>query len=188
MKRILYAALLLFSVVCISSPAFADKFEDTKKMFVKAGVGDKFDTAYGYALFPTIGKAGFVVGGAYGKGRVYMQGKYYGDTAMTQATVGFQLGGAGFSQVVFFRDKHSFGDFVRGNFEFGADAKAVALTAAVEASANTGGSSTTASGGKYNANIAGGGYNHGMATYTITKGGLMYEATIGGQKFSITKK
>ena len=188
MKRIFYAALLLFSVVCISSPAFADNFEDTKKMFVKAGVGDKFDTAYGYALFPTIGKAGFVIGGAYGKGRVYMQGKYYGDTAMTQATVGFQLGGAGFSQVVFFRDKHAFSDFVRGNFEFGADATAVALTAAVEASANTGGSSTTASGGKYNANIGSSGYNHGMATYTITKGGLMYEATVGGQKFSITKK
>ncbi len=107
---------------------------------------------------------------------------------MTQATVGFQLGGAGFSQVVFFRDKHAFGDFVRGNFEFGADAKAVALTAAVEASANTGGSSTTASGGKYNANIGDSGYNHGMATYTITKGGLMYEATVGGQKRSITKK
>lgn len=189
MKRNLYAFLLLLFVALISSPAAAENYEETKKMFQKAGVGEMFESAYGYALFPTIGKAGFVVGGAYGKGRVYMGGQYYGDTAMTQATIGFQLGGAGFSQVVFFRDKYAFTDFVRGSFEFGADAKAVALTAALNASANTGGSSTTASGGKYNANIVGdGGYNHGMATYTITKGGLMYEATIGGQKFTFEKK
>lgn len=188
MKRFFYAGLLAVAVAFFTTPVFADSFADTKKMFTKAGVGDKFESAYGYALFPTIGKAGFVVGGAYGKGRVYMQGEYYGDTAMTQATIGFQLGGAGFSQVVFFRDKHAFSDFVRGNFEFGADATAVALTASLEASANTGGSSTTASGGKYNANIGSSGYNHGMATYTITKGGLMYEATVGGQKFSFTRK
>lgn len=189
MKGTISAFLLLLATTLLSLPVYADSFEDTKKMFIKAGVGDKFESAYGYALFPTIAKAGFVVGGAYGKGRVYKGGQYYGDTAMTQATIGFQLGGAGFSQVVFFRDDHAFKDFVRGNFEFGADAKAVALTAALEASANTGGSSTTASGGKYNANIVGdGGYNHGMATYTITKGGLMYEATVGGQKFSFEKK
>ena len=188
MKQLFHSVILVLSVLLFSTPVLADKFTDTKAMFEKTGVGDKFETAYGYALFPTIGKAGFVVGGAYGKGRVYMQGKYYGDTAMTQATVGFQLGGAGFSQVVFFQDKRAFTDFIRGNFEFGADATAVALTAAVEASANTGGSSTTASGGKYNAKIGSSGYNHGMATYTITKGGLMYEATIGGQKFSFTKQ
>jgi len=68
MKKCFYAALLLLSVVLISSPVFADSFSDTKVMFEKAGAGDKFDTAYGYDLFPTIGKAGFVIGGAYGKG------------------------------------------------------------------------------------------------------------------------
>lgn len=187
MKLFLRLVLVLSFVVCGSS-SWADSFDDTKKMFEEAGIQDMFETAFGYALFPTIGKAGFVVGGAYGKGRVYMGGKYYGDTAMTQATIGFQLGGSGFSQVVFFRDKYAFGDFVRGNFEFGADVQAVALTTSVGAKANTGGSSATASGGKNNVAIEGTGYNKGMATYTITKGGLMYEATVGGQKFSFTKR
>lgn len=188
MKLCIRSGLLLVALLFICSSAWADNYADTKKMFEDAGIADKFTSAFGYALFPTIGKAGFVVGGAYGKGRVYMQGEYYGDTAMTQATIGFQLGGAGFSQVVFFEDKYAFASFVRGNFEFGADVKAVALTTAVGASANTAGSSATASGGKNNASIGDSGYNRGMATYTITKGGLMYEATVGGQKFSFTKQ
>jgi lipid-binding SYLF domain-containing protein len=175
---------LLMALFC--SNAYADKYSDTKKMFEDAGIANMFSSAYGYALFPTIGKAGFVVGGAYGEGRVYEQGKYIGDTAMTQATVGFQLGGAGFSQVVFFQDKRALSEFTNGNFEFGAEAQATAITAAAGASANTSGSSATASGGKNNASTAGGAYNKGMATFTITKGGLMYEVSIGGQKFSFT--
>jgi lipid-binding SYLF domain-containing protein len=189
MKRITRTALLtLVLLSLLFSPAWADKFDDTKKMFVDAGISEMFISAYGYALFPTIGKAGFVVGGAYGKGRVYEQGKYLGDTTMTQATIGFQLGGSGFSQVVFFQDKRALYDFINGNFEFGAEVQATALTAAVGASANTGGSSATASGGKNNAKIAKTGYNKGMATFTITKGGLMYEASVGGQRFSFTKR
>ena len=128
-----------------------------------------------------------MVGGAYGKGRVYEQGKHIGNTSMTQATVGFQLGGAGFSQAVFFEDKRALTEFTNGNFEFGAEAQATAITAAAGASANTSGSSATASGGKNNATTAGAGYNKGMATFTITKGGLMYEVSVGGQKFSFTK-
>ena len=188
MKLILRTMLLTLLMSFVFAPAWADEYSDTKKMFEDSGLSDMFKSAFGYALFPTIGKVGFVVGGAYGKGRVYMQGKHYGDTAMTQATIGFQLGGAGFSQVVFFQDKRAFGEFVTGNFEFGADAQAVALTAAASASANTGGSSATASGGKNNASVGGSGYNKGMATFTITKGGLMYEASVGGQKFSHIKR
>ena len=156
-------------------------------MFVDAGSSNLFNSAYGYALFPTIGKAGFLIGGAYGKGRVYEQGKHIGNTTMTQATVGFQLGGTGFSQVVFLQDKRALTEFINGNFEFGAEAQATAITAAAGVSANTAGSSATASGGKNNASTAGGSYNKGMSTFTITKGGLMYEATVGGQKFSFTK-
>jgi len=188
MKLILRLTLITLLISMTFSSAWADEYSDTKKMFEDAGLTDMFKSAFGYALFPTIGKAGFVVGGAYGKGRVYTQGKYYGDTAMTQATIGFQLGGSGFSQVVFFQDKRAFAEFVNGNFEFGADVQAVALTAAAGASANTGGSSTTASGGKNNAKIGKSGYNKGMATFTITKGGLIFEASVGGQKFSFTKR
>ena len=173
------------SLVC--SSVYADEYADTKKMFVDAGISNMFNSAYGYALFPTIGKAGFLVGGAYGKGRAYEQGKHIGNTAMTQVTVGFQLGGAGFSQVAFFQDKRALTEFTNGNFEFGAEAQATAITAAVGVSANTAGSSATASGGKNNASTSGGSYTKGLATFTITKGGLMYEATVGGQKFSFTK-
>ena len=184
-KRIV--SMVFVCAFFITANAWADQYSDTKKMFVDAGSGEMFETAYGYALFPTIGKAGFVVGGAYGKGRVYEQGVYIGDTAMTQATIGFQLGGTGFSQVIFFQDKRALQEFTNGNFEFGADAQATALTASVEASANTSGSSATASGGKNNATIGSAGYNKGMATFTITKGGLMYEVSLGGQSFNFTK-
>ena len=187
MKAILKYLIIGLLITLFCSNAYAGEYEDTKKMFVDAGISNMFNSAYGYALFPTIGKAGFLVGGAYGKGRVYEQSKHIGNTAMTQATVGFQLGGAGFSQVVFFQDKRALTEFINGNFEFGAEAQATAITAAAGASANTAGSSATASGGKNNASTAGGSYNKGMATFTITKGGLMYEATVGGQKFSFTK-
>lgn len=187
MKLILKTLIIGLLMTLFCSSAYADEYADTKKMFVDAGISNMFNSAYGYALFPTIGKAGFVVGGAYGKGRVYEGGKHIGNTTMIQATVGFQLGGAGFSQVVFFKDKRALSEFTNGNFEFGAEAQATALTAAAGGSANTAGSSATASGGKNNAAIAGGGYNKGMAIFTITKGGLMYEATVGGQKFGFTK-
>ena len=111
-----------------------------------------------------------------------------GDTSMTQATIGFQLGGSGFSQIVFFQDKRALSEFINGNFEFGANVHAVVLTAAAGASANTGGSSASASGGKNNAATGSSGYNKGMATFTITKGELMYEASIGGQKFGFTRR
>lgn len=188
MKRIIclfiFPMLLLFAVATAS----ADGYSDTKKMFVDAGVGHMFTNAYGYALFPTIGKAGFVVGGAYGEGQVYEKGNFIGKTTMTQATIGFQLGGSGFSQVIFFQDKRALSEFTRGNFEFGTEVQAVALTAAAGAAASTKGSSAVASGGKNNAEIANPGYYKGMATFTITKGGLMYEASVGGQKFTFTGK
>lgn len=186
MKLVKIASGIGLIITLFCSTVYADKYEDTKQMFNKAGLTNLFKTAYGYALFPTIGKGGFVVGGAYGEGRVYEQGKYIGDTTMTQATVGFQLGGTGFSQVVFFKDKNALTDFTNGNFEFGAEAQATAITASASASAKTTGSSVTASGTKNHATTEGE-YTHGMATYTITKGGLMYEASIGGQKFSFTK-
>lgn len=188
MKLILRTTLVTLLLSLVYSCAWADQYADTKKMFEDAGLRDMFKSAFGYAIFPTIGKGGFVVGGAYGEGRVYQQGEYIGDATMTQATIGFQLGGSGFSQVILFQDKRAFIKFIRGPFEFGAEAQATALTAAVRVSANTGGSSATASGGKNNANIESTGYNFGIATYTITLGGLMYEASVGGQKFSFTRQ
>ena len=180
-------ALLLF-LIGSSASAWADDYADTIKIFKEAGASSRFfDNSYGYAIFPTIGKAAVAIGGAYGKGRVYKKGAYVGDTSMTQLTVGWQLGGEGYSQIVFFQDRRAFDEFTTGKFEFGAQANAVAITAGASASANTAGSSTSASGGKHDAATAGA-YNKGMATFTVAKGGLMIEVSIGGQKFSYTPK
>lgn len=173
------------------APAWGDEYADTIKVFKDAGEsGTFFAKSYGYAVFPTIGKGGMVVGGAYGKGRVYAKGAYVGDTSVTQLSVGFQLGGQAYSQIVFFEDKRAFGEFTSGNFEFGAEVSAVAITAGASAAATTAGSSAGASGGKHDATTttAGTGYHKGMAVFTVAKGGLMYEASIGGQKFSYTPK
>ncbi|MGB5179342.1 MAG: YSC84-related protein [Gammaproteobacteria bacterium] len=166
----------------------AAKYEETISLFKNAGEsGTFFDNSYGYAVFPTIGKGGIGIGGAHGKGRVYAQGKHVGDTSMTQLTIGFQLGGEAFSEIIFFEDQRAFEEFTGGNFEFSADASAVAITASAKAAATTTGSSAGASGGKKDATTVGS-YHKGMATFTVAKGGLMYQATVGGQKFSYTPK
>jgi lipid-binding SYLF domain-containing protein len=184
MFRRLISILALPLLALAVSPAWADEYSDTLSLFKNAGEsGNLLAGAYGYAVFPTIGKGGVGVGGAYGTGRVYEKGKYIGDTSMTQVTVGFQLGGQAYSELIVFQDQSALKNFTSGNFEFGADASVVAITAAAGAKANTSGSSAGASGGKKDAATAGG-YRKGMATFTIAKGGLMYEASIGGQKFS----
>lgn len=122
-----------------------------------------FDKAYGFAIFPTVAKGGIGIGGAYGKGEVYEQGKLVGNSSLTQLTIGFQLGGQAYSEIIFFKDKAALRNFQSGNFEFGAQASAVAVTAGASADAD---------------------YDNGVAIFTLAKGGLMYEASVGGQKFS----
>jgi lipid-binding SYLF domain-containing protein len=188
MKLYLRSCLVFLLLALPFAPAMADEYSDTIKVFRDAGEsGTFFDKSYGYAVFPTIGKGGIGIGGAYGKGRVYAGGNYVGDTAVTQLSVGFQLGGQAYSQIIFFEDKRAFDEFTSGNFEFGAQASAVAITAGASAEATTTGSSAGASGGKNDATTVGE-YYKGMAVFTVAKGGLMYEASIGGQKFSYTPK
>ena len=174
-----FAAMLL-----AAGPALADKYTDTISLFKNAGQsGAFFGKSYGYAVFPTIGKAGLGVGGAYGEGRVYEKGKYVGDTKMTQLSIGFQAGAEGYSEMIFFQDKRAFDEFTSGNFELGANVSAVVITAAASGTATTTGSTATASGGKKDAKTAGK-YEKGTAIFIISKGGLMYEASVSGQKFS----
>lgn len=122
-----------------------------------------FSKAYGYAVFPTVGKGGIGLGGAYGEGKVYRRGKYVGDTSLTQISFGFQLGGQAFTEIIFFKDKHTLNEFIKGNFELGAQASAIALKAGISADAD---------------------YSNGVAIFTMPQKGLMYEAVIAGQKFS----
>jgi lipid-binding SYLF domain-containing protein len=122
-----------------------------------------FDKAYGYAVFPTVGKGAIGIGGAHGKGVVFRGGKAIGSSSLTQVTIGFQLGGQAYSEIIFFKDKRTLDNFKAGNFELGAQASAVAATAGAAANAD---------------------YEKGVAIFTMAKGGLMYEASVGGQKFS----
>ncbi|MFV0476914.1 MAG: YSC84-related protein [Parahaliea sp.] len=183
-----YITAVFVASALAASTASADSYSDATSSFRNAGQsGQYFDTAYGYALFPTIGKGGVGVGGAHGKGKVYIQGQYVGDSTMTQLTVGLQIGGQAFSQVIFFQDRRAYEEFVSGQFEFGAQATAVAITAGVSAEATTGGGvAAGVSGGRNDALTASPGYRKGMAIFTIARGGLMYEASLGGQKFKFT--
>jgi lipid-binding SYLF domain-containing protein len=184
MLGIAFTAALMFLAAAVQ----ADEYSDTLTLFKNAKEsGAMLKGAYGYAVFPTIGKGGLGIGGAYGKGRVFEKGVYKGDTSMTQLSIGFQAGGQGYSQLILFQDKRSLDEFTSGNFEFSADASAVAITAAAGASAGSSGASAGASGGKNDA-ITSGKYHKGMAVYTIVKGGAMYEAAIAGQKFKYTPK
>jgi lipid-binding SYLF domain-containing protein len=183
LSRLLGMAMLL----CCAT-VWAGSYSDTVALFKNAGQsGTFFQNCYGYAVFPTIGEGGFVVGAAHGNGRVYKQGKYVGDTSMTQLSAGFQAGGEAYSQIIFFEDQRAFDEFTKGSFEFGADASAVAITAAAGGSVGTSGANSDASGGKKDATTAGR-YYKGMAVFTIVKGGAMYQAAIAGQKFKYTPK
>ena len=183
------AALLIALAALVPMVALAATDAETIKVFQDAGQsGQYFAKCYGYAVFPNIGKGGIGVGAAHGTGRVYEQGKVVGDTKMTQVSVGAQLGGQSYSEIIFFEDKRAFDEFTSGNFEIGAGVSAVAITAGASASAGTGGGATAgASGGKSDASTAGG-YKKGLAIFTVAKGGLMYEASVSGQKFKYTPK
>jgi lipid-binding SYLF domain-containing protein len=178
-RAVLVALLLAF----VSSVAWASEDGETIKLFKNAGQSNKyFGSSYGYAVFPTIGKGGLVIGGAHGDGRVYAKGKYIGDTSMTQLSFGLQAGGEAYSEIIFFHDKRALDEFTSGNYEFGAGVNAVAVTAAASATTGTTGSGAGASGGEKDAATAGS-YHNGVAVFTIAKGGLMAEASVSGQKF-----
>jgi lipid-binding SYLF domain-containing protein len=184
MSRKSLAVLAALLLVMPFGSALADKYADTIKIFKNAGEsGHFFDHAYAYAVFPTIGKGGLVVGGAAGKGRVYVGGKHVGNSDFGQVTVGFQAGGQAYSMIVFLEDERAFKEFTSGSFKFAAGASAIAITAGASAEASTTGSSAGASAGKNDATTVGR-YQRGMATFTVAKGGLMYEASIAGGGFT----
>jgi lipid-binding SYLF domain-containing protein len=175
MENIMRKVLFSLAVLLVTCPAFAfqpnvnDAMQlDVAKAILSIkqadpGIEAFFDNAAGYAVFPSVGKGGIVVGGAYGKGLVIVGDRVDGRTTMTQATVGLQLGGQVYSQFIFFKDEAAIENFRRGNFEFGAQASAVAATKG--ASADTS-------------------YDKGVAVFTNASGGLMVEGSVGGQKFT----
>jgi lipid-binding SYLF domain-containing protein len=191
MKRHHFLTILITAalLVAFSGTALADKYTDTIEIYKKSeAVQPFFKSAYGYAVFPTIGKGGLGIGGAYGKGQVYRGGKVTGEASLVKLSIGWQAGGQAFSQMIFLEDKRAYDEFTSGEFEFDASASAVAITAGVQAKAGTEGASAGASAGPATGKQAKTNYHKGMAVFTHAKGGLMYEAAIGGQKFNFSPK
>jgi lipid-binding SYLF domain-containing protein len=156
-----------------STAALAGQEDDTKNaqaaldIYKKTdpGLNKHLDDAVGYAIFPNIKKGAFVFGGAGGMGVLYEKGKAVGSVKLTQVTVGAQVGGQEFSELIIFKDQAALNDFKSGQFAFQAGASAVAAAEGVSASIR---------------------YTKGVAVLTNTKSGLMVEAALGGQKFDYT--
>jgi len=156
--------LLAFSISSFAQKDVSAKSAEAIKEFKHTNdkITKYFNSAYGYAVFPSIGKGGLGVGGAAGNGTIYRGGSIVGDCKMSQVTIGFQAGGQAYSEIVFFKDKAAFDRFTGDKFEFAAQATAVAVTAGASFDVD---------------------YRDGILIFTHAKGGLMYEATVGGQKF-----
>ncbi|EKE77036.1 YSC84-related protein [Gallaecimonas xiamenensis] len=135
------------------------------KAFLQTDPGLKafFNRAHGYAVFPKVAKGGLIVGGAYGEGLVFVKRKLVGKSRLKQLTLGFQIGGQTYSQIVFFKSADAFERFTKGELAFGAQASAVALDAGAGTSAD---------------------YENGVSVFTMALGGLMYEASLSGQVFT----
>jgi lipid-binding SYLF domain-containing protein len=158
--------MLCLTVIALPAPGSAQSgAAEALAEFTKADpkLQPEINRAAGYAIFPSVGKGAIGVGGAHGKGWVYRGGVLIGESKLTQVTIGLQLGGQAYRELILFKDKTALDDFCRGNFELSAQASAVAVTA---------GAATNLK------------YNGGVAILTMAKGGLMYEASVGGQKFS----
>ncbi len=145
------------------SPAFKPTSEAGRFKEKDPGLAKFFESAAGWTVFPSIAKGGFIVGGARGDGVVYERDQVVGYSTVTQGTVGLQIGGQAYMELIFFQDEAALKHFKSGNAEFSGQASAVAATAGASADA---------------------GYADGVLVMTIAKGGLMLEASIGGQGFS----
>ena len=189
--RLFKSILPLFAMVmCVAMPGAASGENNVKDMsetislFKEAPqVAPFFESAYGYAVFPAIGKAGLVIGGAYGEGQVYRRGTPTGKAALVALSVGWQAGGQAFRQIIFFEDERAYNEFTSGQFSFDAQASAIVVTAGVQAKAGTEGATASAAAGPKTGAQADIRYYRGMAVFVHPIGGLMYEAAIAGQKF-----
>jgi len=172
-------SLFLIAQAAVAGPSESDCRETLKQFRELGNVSELLAESVGYAVLPTVGKGGIGIGGAGGSGCVFKGGSQTGTVSMGQLTIGWQLGGQAYSQLILFKNNDVYTEFTTGEFEFGAQATAVALTYGAGAEAGTKGASASA--GETKGKAA---WEKGMAVFTLAKGGLMYEASIGGQKFN----
>ncbi len=161
-----FILLMIFAMAGFSQENDVNKAKEAIEDFKKEDpdIVKLFESAYGYAVLPGIGKGGIVIGGAGGKGTVFKGGEPVADVKMSQVTVGFQLGGQKYAEVIFFENEQAYTRFVEKDFEFAAQVSAVALASGASADAK---------------------FKDGILIFTQALGGLMYEASIGGQRFKV---
>jgi hypothetical protein len=177
--------ILLTLILLAPGTVSADRYEDTIAVFQKSpAVTPFFETAYAYAVFPNVASGAIFVGASYGAGLMYRENVAVGNVYMGGVSLGFQLGGQAFRQIIFFQDRRSFDEFTSGTFEFDANASAVVITAGAQGRASSMGTTAGASAGPATGSQAGNRYRKGMAVFVHPKGGLMFAAAIGGQNFS----
>ena len=186
--RYLRFVMLATTLLLMATLAFAtepDSYTTATNRFIQSPEAKNyFDHAYGYAVFPTIAKGGIGIGGAFGKGQVYKGGKLTGSASLSQLSIGFQLGGQAYSEIVFFQDERAYNEFTSGSFSLNAKASAVAITASAQAEAGTTSRTAGVSSGPASGQQLGSSYVSGMAIFIHARGGLMYEASVGGQEFT----
>lgn len=179
MNRAAIIALCLFGLVfstgCSTAPKDSKKDElseavdaTTKRVTaLDPSLKNRMDSAHAYVIFPTVGKGGVIVGGAYGRGEVFEKGVMVGWADISQATIGAQLGGQSFTEVILFENQAAFENFKNGKLKFAANVSAVAMKSGAADSAK---------------------YTDGVLVFVEPKAGLMLEAAIGGQSFSYQPK
>ncbi len=172
LKPLIIALTVLFSYT-ISAQNAKDRriMRDAlkaKKALLKAdsNLQSFFDNSAGYVIFPNVGKGGFILGGASGNGTVFENGKAIGAANLKKLNIGFQAGGQAVIEVIFFETKASLSNFKQGNFNFGAEASAVAVKSGIAANAK---------------------YKDEVAVFALPKAGLMADASVGGQKFKYVR-
>lgn len=144
-----------------------DRLEDSAQATLKEmefrdpSLRELLDQAYAYAVFPQIGKGGAIVGGAFGRGLLYERNRPTGAVELTQGSIGAQLGGQSFAELIVLRNADDVAQLKSGTFDVGGSASAVALTEGAARAANVGA----------NAN----------AVFVLPRGGLMADLSVTGQ-------
>jgi lipid-binding SYLF domain-containing protein len=177
-NNLLQRTILLAAVFVLAINAFGQsdaKKEEivadakvAKAEFIKADpkMANLFSKAYGYVIFPNVGKGAVGVGGASGNGVVYEKETQVGTAKMTQVSIGFQWGGQAYREVIFLETKENMDKFKENKVELSAQLSAVAVKTGAAATAK---------------------FVDGVMVFTMQKGGLMYEAAVAGQKFKYEK-
>jgi lipid-binding SYLF domain-containing protein len=170
MKSIFLISAIFFSLITDGQSTAKNKkmIADSRKAIKTFKVTDAtmirlFDNSYAYVVFPNVGKGGLGIGGAFGNGIVFQKNKIVGSAKLSQVSIGFQAGGQGYREVIFFEKKNNFDEFKENNLKLSAQASAVIAAAGASANVN---------------------YANGILIFAQPKGGLMYEISIGGQTFN----